>query len=198
MLRRRLTVALTLLAFSVALEGVGAVVALQAAERHLERGRMASDIQRGFVELSATKQRLRAWVAQFQQGAGADVAERERLQVAMRQQMDMLHQLAALSAAQDGSAAGVAGHVLRQDALLALQAGVAALEEAVDAAAPLTPGADARRAWLAQSELFDQPRGRDPRQVIASSIEREAAAVARERAATDRTLAGMRALWAAV
>jgi hypothetical protein len=46
------------------------------AERKLHNGRVASDIQLGFVELSANKQGLRSWVAQWQLQAGASVNER--------------------------------------------------------------------------------------------------------------------------
>ena len=50
MFRRRLTVALLFLAAAAVLEGFVAVWALSVAERHVQRGRVASDIQLGFVE----------------------------------------------------------------------------------------------------------------------------------------------------
>lgn len=79
MLRRRLTIALITLAAAVVLQAMGAVWVLNQTELHVERGRLASDIELHFVELSATKKELRSWVAQLQQGAGADPATGEAL-----------------------------------------------------------------------------------------------------------------------
>ena len=64
MFRKKLTVALLFLAAVAVLEGMVAVWALSVAERHVQRGRVASDINLGFVELSTSKQRLRTLVAQ--------------------------------------------------------------------------------------------------------------------------------------
>ena len=80
MFRRRLTVALLFLAAAAVLEGFVAVWALSVAERHVQRGRVASDIQLGFVELSARKQRLRTWASQAQLDVNVDLIQRELLQ----------------------------------------------------------------------------------------------------------------------
>ena len=93
MLRKRLTVALALLALAAVLEGLMALWALNVAAQHLERGRVVGDIQHGFVELSVTKQRLRTWVSQRQLNAGADPAERDRLLQSMRQTLSHLQDL---------------------------------------------------------------------------------------------------------
>lgn len=198
MFRRRLSIALGLLAAVAVAEGLGAAAALRVAERQVERGRVASDIRTGFVELSATKQRLRTWVAQRQQGAGADPAARERLQRDMRATLDRLQVLAAQAVTLDDSPATRGEHLRRQDALGVLRDSVVDLERAVNAAQPLAPGADAQQAWQALSGVFDRSQGRDVRQLIADSLVREAAAVARERAAADATLAWMRGLWLAM
>ena len=63
---------------------MAAVLATREAERQVVRGRIASDILQRFVELSATKQRLRSWVTQRQIGAGGEVAERDALELRMR------------------------------------------------------------------------------------------------------------------
>jgi two-component system OmpR family sensor kinase len=198
MFRRRLSIALGLLAAVAVAEGLGAAAALRVAERQVERGRVASDIRTAFVELSATKQRLRTWVAQRQQGAGADPAARERLQRDMRATLDRLQVLAAQAVELDDSPATRGEHLRRQDALGVLRDSVVDLERAVDAAQPLATGADAQQAWQALSAVFDRSQGRDVRQLIADSLVREAAAVARERAAADSTLAWMRGLWLAM
>lgn len=198
MFRRRLSIALGLLAAAAVLEGLGAAAALSVAERQVERGRVASDIRTAFVELSATKQRLRTWVAQRQQGAGADAEARERLQRDMRRTLERLEALSASAIQLDDSAATRSEHLRRQDALAVLRTSVAELEQAVNAAQPLAPGADAQQAWQALSAVFDRSQGRDVRQLIADSMAREAEAVARERAAADASLAWMRGFWLAM
>ncbi len=198
MFRRRLSIALGLLAAAAVLEGLGAAAALGIAERQVERGRVASDIRTAFVELSATKQRLRTWVAQRQQGAGADAEARERLQRDMRRTLERLEALSASAIALDDSAATRSEHLRRQDALAVLRTSVAEMEQAVNAAQPLAPGADAQQAWQALSAVFDRSQGRDVRQLIADSMDREADAVARERAAADASLAWMRGFWLAM
>jgi signal transduction histidine kinase len=195
MFRRRLTLALVVLAAAVVLQALGAVWALAQAERQVERGRRASDIQLGFVELSATKKELRSWVAQLQQGAGADPAERDRLQAALRTRLDELRRLADAARALDDSPAGRAEQARRLDALAVLGRTVDALTRTIAAAGPLTPGADARQAWDALSAVFDQSQGRDLRVLLANAIAQEAEAVLRKREAADRSMAWTRGLW---
>jgi signal transduction histidine kinase len=198
MFRRRLTIALTLLATTVVLQGLAAATALGVAERQVQRGRVASDIQRGFVELWAHKQRLRTWVAQHQQDAGANPATRDAQVAEMRGQLQKLQALSLSAAALDTSPAAQAEHARRQDALAVLGESLAELKLAVAAAEPLRPGADARQAWQALSAVFDSSQGRDLRALLADSVAREAAAVDRERAAADTALTRMRALWLAM
>lgn len=198
MFRRRLTLSLTLLATAAVIEGLGAAAALSVTERQVQRGRVASDIHTGFVELSATKQRLRTWVAQRQQGAGADPSVRVALQNDMRRTLERLQALSSEALELDDSAATRSEHLRRQDALAVLSVSVDDLKRAVDEAEPLAPGADAQQAWLALSAVFDRSQGRDVRQLIADSLARESAAVVRERAAADVSLAWMRGFWLAM
>ncbi len=195
MFRRRLTLALSLLAAAAVLQGLAAAAALGVAQKQVERGRVASDIQLGFTDLSATKQRLRTWVAQHQQGAGASPALREQLQTQMRQQVQQLQLLSAELLRLDDSPASRQEHLQREDALSVLAQSLVALETTVDNAQPLRPGADAGQAWEALSYVFDRAQDRDLRALLADSSRREAAAVTRERAAADTALARMRALW---
>jgi two-component system OmpR family sensor kinase len=197
MFRRRLTIALAVLAAAAVLEGLAALWALNVADRHIQRGRIASDIQLGFVELSAGKQRLRTWVSQRQLDAGADPAQREHLQSEMKQTVTRLQALARRAAQLDRRAETTDEHRLRQEALQVLAVALEDLERAVDGARPLQPGTDAKAAWMALSELYDNSQGRDLRSLLAESIAREAAAVQRERAAADSTLLAMRTLWLA-
>ena len=170
---------------------------MASAERHVQRGRVASDIQLGFVELSATKQRLRSWVAQMQLDADADPAQRDRLQAEMRTTLARLGALSARAAELDDDDRRRPEHLERQDAVAVLARSLDDLERAVAAARPLQPGTDARAAWDALSRLFDVSQGRDLRGLLADSMAREAQAVRRERDAADAALRGMRTLWLA-
>ena len=198
MFRRRLSIALGLLAAVAVAEGLGAAAALSIAELQVERGRVASDIRTAFVELSASKQRLRNWVAQRQQGGGGDESVKSALQQDMRRTLQRLGTLSSAAIALDGSGGTREEHLRRRDALQVLSASVADLEIAVDAVRPLSPGADAQQAWLALSAVFDRSQGRDVRQLIADSLARESEAVGRERAAADASLAWMRGFWLAM
>ncbi len=195
MFQHRLRLVLILLATIILLQGLGAVLALREAERKIVQGRIASDIHQGFVELSATKQRLRSWVTQYKVGAGGNAAERDALMQTMQQTLERLAGLA-----QAGSSAGLSADVrgeqqARIEALAALEQSLAALRAVMPEIRPLEEGMPARTAWDALSARFDQVEGQDLRQTIQDSIAREAAAVQRERQAADASLAWMQLLW---
>lgn len=195
MFRRRLSLVLVLLAAAVVLQAVAAVFAAREAERQVVRGRIASDIHQRFVELSATKQRLRSWVTQFQIGAGGDVAERDALEQRMRAILGELKDLTQQASAKGLEAGAGAEQAARQDALQVLGQSVATLSAAIRQKPPLSPDVQARQAWDTLTAVFERSEGRDLRQIIAQSIEREQAAMDRERAAADASLAQMRAWW---
>ena len=195
MFRRRLTLVLALFASVVVLAALLAAASLVVTERQVLRGRVASDIATGFIQLSAQKQRLRTWMAQMQLGGNADDSARTELEVAMQGTLQRLKVLAAQAIDLDGSGQARDEHLRRRDTLAVLEQSVAALHRAVDDARPLAPGSDAGQAWDAVSRLFDTADGRDLRKLIAENIARETAEVQRERAATDTTLAWVRWLW---
>lgn len=195
MFRRRLSLVLVLLAAAVVLQAVAAVLAAREAERQVVRGRIASDIHQRFVELSATKQRLRSWVTQFQVGAGGDVAERDALEQRMRAIVGELKKLTEQASVMGLEAGAEADQVARQDALQVLGQSVATMSAAIREKPPLLPNVQAREAWDTLTAVFERSEGRDLRQIIAQSIEREQLAMNRERAAADSSLARMRAWW---
>lgn len=197
MFRRRLTLVLVLFATVVALAAVVAAASLVVTERQVLRGRVASDIATGFIQLSAQKQRLRTWVAQVQQGASADLSMRSELLAAMQGTLQRLKVLDAQAVDLDGSADARLEHQRRLATLGVLEQSVAALDRAVQEVRPLAKGVDADQAWLELSRVFDMAEGHDLRKLIAESIVREAAAVQRERVAADGTLAWVRWLWLA-
>lgn len=195
MFRRRLSLVLVLLAAAVVLQAVAAVLAAREAERQVVRGRIASDIHQRFVELSATKQRLRSWVTQFKIGAGGDVAERDALEQRMRGILGELKGLTEQASATRLAADVTTEQMARLDALQVLGQSVETLGTAIRETPLLSPDVQAREAWDTLATVFEQSEGRDLRQIIAQSIEREEAAMDRERAAADVSLARMRAWW---
>lgn len=195
MFRRRLSLVLVLLAAAVVLQAVAAVLATREAERQVVRGRIASDILQRFVELSATKQRLRSWVTQRQIGAGGEVAERDALELRMRAALAELRDLTEQADHTGLAAEAPPEQAARLDALQLLEQSVAALGDAIRQTPALSPDVQAREAWDALTAVFEQAEGRDLREVIARSIERERAAMERERAAADASLTRMRLWW---
>ena len=83
MFRQRLSFALGILALAFMLQGAVAWWAIDVATGHVQRGRVASDLLKAYLELSATKQRLRSWTAQALLQAGADGQLRDRYQLDM-------------------------------------------------------------------------------------------------------------------
>lgn len=195
MFRRRLSVVLVFLAAAVVLQAVAAVFAAREAERQVVRGRIASDILQRFVELSATKQRLRSWVTQHQIGAGGDLAERDALEQRLRAALAELGELTR-QAADIGMTAGAGDEqAARQAALQVLERSVASLSAAIRQTPLLPPEIPARQAWDTLTAVFEQAEGQDLRRMVAASIEREMAAMERERAAANQSLSRMRAWW---
>ena len=195
MFRKQLSWVLLFLAACIVLQGVGAVFALREAERQVVRGRIASDIHQGFVQLSATKQHLRAWVTQHKIGAGGVLSDREDLLNDMHQTLADLATLA-----QTASRLGMEGsdgeeQVARQEALGVLRQNVKTLGDTLGQIKTLPADIPARLGWDTLSEVFDRSEGRDLRQLIGQSIVRERAAMLRERKAADATLARIHWLW---
>ena len=195
MFRRQLSGVLLVLAACIVLQGVGAVFALREAERQVVRGRLASDIHQGFVQLAATKQRLRSWVTQHKIGAGGKLDERDDLLQQMQQNLGELALLAQKAAALGLDGRDSQEHAARTDAVQVLGHNVHALGQALAQVKTLPADMPARLGWDTLSEVFEKSEGRDLRELITQSITRESAAMQRERQAADATLARIRWLW---
>jgi len=195
MFRRQLSWVLIFLAASIVLQGVGAVLALFEAERQVVRGRIASDIHQGFVQLSATKQHLRAWVTQHKIGAGAKLQARNELLQEMNSTLATLTQLAQTAASLGLDGLDNPEHNARLEALRVLGHSVQNLGTTLGQVKTLPPDVPARQGWDTLTEVFDRSEGLDLRELIAQSIDRESLAMHRERKAADTTLTRIRWLW---
>jgi two-component system, OmpR family, sensor kinase len=193
MFSKKLAIALVTLAIASLLQGGVAWWAIDAAANNVQRGRVASDVLAGFLELSATKQRLRTWLSQALLDAGADAQQRDKLQADMAATLTGLESLELSAAQLDGDRAiNHPEHLQRQDALVVLRRSLDELSADMATARALPPGANAVAAWTELTRVFNQSQGQDLRSLLAGSIARERTAVARERAAADRSLALVR------
>jgi two-component system OmpR family sensor kinase len=198
MIRRRLSWVLIFLAVTILLQALGSTLALREAEKQIVRGRIASDLHRGFVEISATKQRLHTWVAQLTLRGGGDVAERDRLINQMRRILTDLQTLSQEAQASQLASQQPQEQLQREVALNKLQQSIQVLQEAIYQARPLQADLPAKAAWDSLSQMFEYADGYDLRQLIAQSIARESVVMARERAAADQALQQIRLIWLGV
>ncbi|MFY7864953.1 sensor histidine kinase [Roseateles sp.] len=199
MFRARLLLAISLLGFLALTEGVVALWAQHTAQFQVQRGRLNSDILKGFVELSASKQKLRSWTAQRLLSAQAIPESRDRLITEMRAGLKELNDLAlrldALERTQASSSRtqGLRERsVARYQSLEVLARHLDELERALLTVESLEEGAEGRRAWDRLSALFDRSQGQDLRSLLNAEIVAEQAATEASRAAADQALTTMR------
>ena len=193
--RRRVTLALAVLAAVAVIQGAFALWAVGLAERHVLRGRVAADIKQGFTELRSDKQQLRNWLAQRQFGADAKDSQRDALLERMRGILDQLNDLAAQAISLDDNPAARQRQAQRRDALLVLGSSLAQLGRGLASLNPPPIGADTTVAWLVANELFDRAEGRDLRGLLQESMEREEISLMEKRSDTNKTLNWLRRLW---
>ncbi|SDP27686.1 Signal transduction histidine kinase [Rhodoferax sp. OV413] len=195
MFRKRLTVALGTLAFAALLQGGVSLWALQAASDKVYRGRVASDVLAGFLDLYGTKQRLRAWLSQSLLGAPVAPQLREQLQSEMAATLERLDAMALQAAELDGDRGALqAEHRQRQEDLRVLHQSLDELRIAMASVQPQPPNDSSVALWSEITRVFDVSQGRDLRSLLDRNIARERAAVARDRAAADSSLALVRTL----
>ncbi|MCZ8108356.1 MAG: HAMP domain-containing protein [Burkholderiales bacterium] len=193
--RRRITLALAVLATIAALQGGFAIWAVRLAEHHVLRGRVAADIKQGFTELWFNKQQLRNWMAERQFGAGASEDRRDALLLNMRDLLQRMNELAEQAIALDGGPAARQRQAERRDALLVLGGSIDQLARGLASLNQPSPGLDTTSAWRIANELFDNAEGRDLRSLLAESLVREDTSLREKRADTDEALFWLRRLW---
>ncbi len=194
MFGRRLTWALIFLAAAAVAQCALALWSVRVAEHQVLRGRVAADIQLGFAQLSADKQRLRAWAAQREFDAGAELPELQQLAATMRATLDRLDQLAERAEALDDRPRARERQLQRRDALVVLRQKLDSLVPQLSEH-PVPGSGSPATLWAAASEHFDMAQGRDLRRLLAESTAREAETVREKRDDTDRAMTRMRTLW---
>ena len=187
--RARLLAAFAAMALlALAQGGLNAWIA-STAELQVLRGRIAGDLQSGFLDLSATKQRLRAWSLRVLIGAEYEAGDGEVLRMRMAETIVRLQQLSREAERLDGSAARSSqDDKHRDEALKLLAASVVALQPAIATISAQGSSGNILAAWAAIEAVFDEGAGRDLRQVLNESIRTETDLLASRRADADRAL----------
>lgn len=195
----RLTVAFALMAsLALAQGGLAAWIATRA-EHQVIRGRVAGDLQSGFWELSATKQRLRAWSLRALMGAPHAQTDGEMLRLRMADTIVRLQDLSARAEQMDQTM-GIRSDesAQRDDALKLLSQSVVALQEPIAEINRRGPAQDALTAWAAIESVFDKGAGRDLREMLNGRIRTEAEILKRTRETADVYLERVKVLcWSA-
>ncbi|MET0171651.1 MAG: HAMP domain-containing sensor histidine kinase [Agrobacterium vaccinii] len=169
------------------------------AEQQVIRGRYAGDLLSGLLELSATKQRLRAWSLRALIGADHAPGDGEMLRAHMATTIEQLQRISQKTREMDHLAAGPdADDDARDEALRLISGSVIALRPAVEQIRSHTGADDVRTAWASIETIFDQGAGRDLREVLNDIIAKERSQLVITRANADvallqlnRVLAGM-------
>lgn len=144
------------------------------AEQQVIRGRYSSDLLSGLLELSATKQRLRAWSLRALIGADHAPGDGEVLRAHMATTIEQLQRISQKTREMDHLAAGPdADDDTRIEALRLISGSVIALRPAIEQIRSHTGADDVRTAWSCLETIFDQGAGRDVREVLNDIITKE-------------------------
>jgi signal transduction histidine kinase len=199
MFSARLSAAIGALAILFLAQGAVGWWVVDVAQGRVERGRIAGDLQASFVDLAATKQRLRTWSLQTVMGAAPPRAEGDRLSQALIDRIGVLKDLHRRAESFDRMRGkDLPEHAERAGALAVLEPSFAGLRRAVLALEPVQPASDPVSVWQALERIFDVAGAEDLRTVVNDRIAREATALARERAAADASLARVKQIaWSA-
>jgi signal transduction histidine kinase len=185
----RLTVGIGFLAALFFVQGALTWWVSDVAQLRVERGRLAGDLQAGFIDLLATKQRLRAWSLQVLIGASPPPIEGDRLSTSLIERADRLAELGRRAEAVDrAQGKSLPEHAERSGALVVLRASFRDLREAVLNLPSGQTGSDPVLAWQKLEQTFDLAGAEDLRSVLDARIVKETAALNRERAAADASL----------
>jgi two-component system, OmpR family, sensor kinase len=186
---KRIALAFGVLATLAAAQGATGWWIADVAEHRVVRGRVAGDLHSGFLQLSAEKQRLRAWVLQSLIGADPDPELGQRLGGRMLDRISALRILSAEAERMDrAQGKQLDEHAQRKASLDLLEASVEALVEELPELSGRVPLSDALASWMALERVFDRYGERDLREVLATTIAAEEEALARERLAADASL----------
>ena len=198
MYRARLSLAFASLVGLVCIQAAFVYWGANRVNDYAQHSRLASDILSELLDLSANKQRLRVWAMQRLMNADAQPEQRARLVAAMyasAAKLDILvrRDLALWTEMERREGVTMPAEVpqlvnmteLLRDNFKTVEARLAHL-------VPVEQNYDFPVLWAELTQVFDQARGRDLRELINGAIVRQRAAVPVARAATERGLDALR------
>lgn len=185
----RLVAAFAALAVLIVAQGLLNRQIATEAQQQVVRGRFAGDLVSGLLELSATKQRLRAWSLRALIGAEHEQGDGEMLRAQMGATLEHLQNINDQSRELDDLAGASTDDEDDLDEVLHLLSGsVTALKPAIESINAQSGTGDARSAWASIETVFDNGAGRDLREVLNGRIATETAQLAIKRADADAAL----------
>ncbi len=188
MFRAKRLLALSLLGLLALTEAGVALWAQRSAVQQVQRGRLTSDILKGYIELSANKQRLRSWAAQRLLADSATDTLRDGLLQDMQAGLAQLHALAGQLDLLEAALQEPGRREIRQRSLDVLERHLLELGRALKGLAALPPGTDATQASQRLRSLFDESQGQDLRRLLNAEMEAERLATSQSRQAADQAL----------
>ncbi|MCR6727746.1 sensor histidine kinase [Agrobacterium fabrum] len=194
----RLVAAFSVLAILIVSQGLLNRHIATEAEQQVIRGRYAGDMLSGLLELSATKQRLRAWSLRALIGADHAPGDGEMLRAHMATNIEHLQRISRETREMDHLAGASADDDARDEALQLISGSVIALKPAIEGIRSHTGADDVRTAWASIETIFDQGAGRDLREVLNSTISKERSQLNITRAKADAALLQLNRVLAAV
>ena len=195
----RLVAAFAVLAVLIVSQGVLNRHIANQAEQQVLRGRYAGDLLSGLLELSATKQRLRAWSLRTLIGAPHIPGDGEMLRAHMAEIIEQIRQVSKDAREFDRLAgASTDDDDVRDEALQLISDSVIALKPAIEDIRSHTGADDARTAWASIETVFDQGAGRDLREVLNNTIVKERSQLSVKRTNADLALSQLNRVLAAL
>lgn len=153
---------------------VQAAIALwlvQAAQYHEERSRLSHDMLNQYVELSANKQRLKVWFAQFLLRQDPQPERRDLLLLRIERGLAQLNALAKIELERLRAADSLQTADANARTLATLGGNLRNLRDKVLNAQPPSGIVDAPVVWREVLKVFDVAEGRDVRLLLAGAIE---------------------------
>lgn len=189
MFARRLVLSIGFLALLFCGQGALSWWVTRDAEERVLHGRIAADLVSGFQELTANKQRLRAWALQALLGARPSPRDADLLSGELIATTDRLVALGVLAERLEREGGETSPHHgQRTEALDLLGGAFATLRASVLKIDPAQAPSDPVAAWAALASLFDVAGEKDLRSVLDASIRRESDAIERKRREADASL----------
>lgn len=185
----RLVAAFAILAILIVSQGLLNRHIANEAEQQVIRGRYAGDLLSGLLELSATKQRLRAWSLRALIGAEHSPGDGEILRAHMATTIEHLQRISSETRKLDQlGGEPTDDDDARDEALQLISGSVVALKPAIEDIKSHHGADDARTAWASIETVFDQGAGRDLREVLNSTIATERSQLSIKRTSADTAL----------